>query len=296
MLRPRDPSLLQAALFVLLSEALFVAMGVTVRVLSEQLPNESIVFFRNLFALAVLLPWMLRRGVANLGTTVLRFHLLRSLAGLGAMYCFYYALANMPLAEAVLLKLTAPFFIPLIALLWLDERVSGRVWAAVAVGFCGVALVLRPGFAQVSPAAMVVLGGAGLAGLAKVTIRRLSATEPASRIVFYFALVGALVSSLPLAWSWVNPSLAAWGLLATLAGLATGAQLTITRAYSLAPAAQVGPFTYVSVIYAAALGWMLWDEKLNAAIWLGAGVITVAGVMSLTAARGKNAKRAPTVV
>jgi drug/metabolite transporter (DMT)-like permease len=274
--------LLLAALLATASELMFVSMGATVRAVSMYLPNESIVFFRNLLGLGLILPWLLRRGVGNLGTEVLRFHLLRSLAGLGAMYCFFYALAHLPLAEAILLKLTAPFFLPVIALLWLAEAVPARVRLAIVTGFAGVALVLQPGFAAVSPVALVALAGAALAAFAKVAIRRLAVTEPSTRIVFYFALIGTLVSAAPLAWSWVTPAPVAWGLLLAVGVFATAGQLAMTRAYSLAPAAQVGPFTYVSVVFAATYGWLLWNEGLEVTTLCGAALIVLAGVITVT--------------
>jgi drug/metabolite transporter (DMT)-like permease len=275
--------LLLAALLAMASELMFVSMGATVRMVSAHLPSESIVFFRNLLGLGLILPWLLRRGVGNLGTRVVRFHFLRSLAGLGAMYCFFYALAHLPLAEAVLLKLTAPFFLPVIALLWLAEAVPARVRLAIITGFVGVALVLQPGFAEVSPVALLALAGAALAAFAKVAIRRLSVTEPSARVVFYFALIGTLISAVPLGWSWVTPSPAAWAKLLAVGVFATAGQLAMTRAYSLAPAAQVGPFTYVSVVFAATYGWLFWDERLDVTTLCGATLIVLAGVMTVTA-------------
>jgi drug/metabolite transporter (DMT)-like permease len=120
-------------------------------------------------------------------------HLLRAAAGVTAMYCFYYAIANIPLADAMLLKLTAPIFMPVIAVLWLQERVTGTLALGLCVGFIGVTVVLDPSLDEhglaVSPIALIGLLGGVLAALAKVTVRRLSRSEPTTRIVFYFALI-----------------------------------------------------------------------------------------------------------
>jgi drug/metabolite transporter (DMT)-like permease len=109
---------------VILAELMFVIMGAMVKAASATLPNEMIVFFRNLFGLAAVLPLVLREGIPGLATRVPQLHLMRALAGVGAMYCFFYSLGQLPLADAMLLKLTAPIFIPMIALLWLGEGFS----------------------------------------------------------------------------------------------------------------------------------------------------------------------------
>ncbi len=287
------PKLLLAALLAVAAELMFASMGATIKVLSEQLPSASVVFFRNLLGLALVLPWLLKSGTRSLGTDHPRLHILRGLAGLGAMYCFFHAIAHMPLAEAMLLKVSAPLFIPIIALLWLAEYVPNKVRWAIGVGFLGVALILRPGFAEVSPVALIALLGAVLAGLAKVTIRRLSATEPTTRIVFYFALIGTMISALPLAWHWVTPPPTAWGLLVAVGVFATAGQLLMTRAYALAPAAQVGPFTYSSVIFATAYGWLFWGELMDLVTAVGATLVVIAGVMTVRTRRQPTQKEKP---
>ena len=117
-------SLWAGAVFIIAGELMFASMGVGIRLVAAELPNESVVFFRNLFSLFLLTPWLLRSGVGGFKTGVPHVHLLRGIAGVGAMYCFFYAIANIPLANAMLLKLTAPLFMPLLALWWLREPVA----------------------------------------------------------------------------------------------------------------------------------------------------------------------------
>ena len=112
-----------------------------------------------LLGIALLLPWFWFQGRASLATRVPQLHLLRGLAGLGAMYCFYYAVARMHLGEAMLLKMTAPLFIPFVALFWLREKLSGRVLLALAIGFGGVTLVISPDLRQFDPVALIALLG-----------------------------------------------------------------------------------------------------------------------------------------
>lgn len=277
---PSSPSLLTGAAFIVAGELFFASMGVGVRMAAQALPNESIVFFRNLFGIALLLPWAWHRGLVDLRTQVPHLHLLRGLAGVGAMYCFFYAIAHIALADAMLLKLTAPLFIPLVALVWLREEVAPAVWIAVGIGFAGVVLILRPGLEGVSPVALVAVLGGLLAAVAKVTVRRLSRTEPPLRIVSLFAVTAAIVSAVPLLWAWQTPSLPSFALLVTIAALATLGQLCLTKGLSLAPVANMGAFGYFAVIFGAAYGWLLWDEVLGWQTVTGSVLIFLAGLLA----------------
>ena len=271
---------LRFALYAVTAELFFASMGAAIKLAASELPNEVVVFFRSAFGLLFLLPWLLRRGGPSLATRHLRWHVTRGLAGLAAMYCFFYALARIPLAEAVLMKLTAPLFLPIVAFMWLRERVSVAVGWAVAIGFVGVALVLRPGLRELSPVLLVALAGGAFAAVAKTGVRRLTRTEPITRVVFYFALIATVVSAVPLAWSWVDPTPRAWALLAGVGLLATGGQFFMTAAYGLAPAAQVGPFTYTSVLFATAYGWVFWGESVDVLTGLGALLVIASGLLT----------------
>lgn len=273
-------SLLQGALLIVASEFMFASMGAAVKAASMTLPNEMLVFMRNLVGLGILLPLLLRGGIRGLATDVPHLHLVRALAGVSAMYCFFYALANLPLADGMLLKMTAPIFMPLIAWLWLREELSPMVLLAVPVGFLGVAMVLRPEGA-LNFVALVGLAGGMLAALAKTTVRRLTRTEPATRIVFYFAILAALVSAVPLTWAWRTPQGQEWGLLLFVGAAGTAGQFLLTRGYAAAPAARVGPFTYFSVVFAAFYGYLFWSEGLTLWFVSGALLIALAGVLAL---------------
>lgn len=270
---------LLGALFIIISELMFASMGAVVKHASLTLPSEMLVFARNIVGLLVLLPLVWHQKT-SLKSDVLPIHLMRALFGVSAMYCFFYALANLPLAEGMLLKMTSPLFMPLIAFLWLSERVNPLALWAVPVGFVGVALVLKPqGDFQIA-ALVGVLGGL-LAAFAKVTVRRLGRSEPAIRTVFYFGLFATMVSLLPLSWGWQSPVGNEWLLLAGVGVLGVTGQLFLTRAYAAAPATRMGPFTYFSVIFGALYGYLFWQELPQAGFWIGAVLIAVAGLMAI---------------
>lgn len=281
--RPLD--LWWGALLIVTGEWAFATMGAGIRVVSAEVDNALVVFFRNAFGLLFFLPWLVRPGMRErLATDWPKMHLLRGVAGLGAMYCFYYAIANMPLAEAMLLKLSAPLFIPFVAYFWLGEEAPPLTRWAILIGFAGVALILSPSFTTVAPVAAVALLGGLLAAVAKVTVRHLSGTEPTARIVFYFTAIGTAVSAAPLLWEWRTPSAHALGWLLAIAALATVGQWCLTRGLRRASAPRLAPFVYFSVVFAAAYGWLFWGERITWTTVSGTLLVAVAGLLAARAA------------
>jgi drug/metabolite transporter (DMT)-like permease len=271
----------RAALSMVTSALLFAAMGETVKIASAHLSNAMVVFFRNAIGLVVLLPWLPSLGPQGLRTAAWREHLVRGLAGLAAMYCYFYAIGRIGLSEAIVLNYSLPLFVPLIARAWLGEHVPPRLWPALGLGFLGIVLILRPGMGVFRPAALAALLAAVLAALAQVGVRRLTRSEPITRIVFYFSLISAVVSGAPLVSIWTQPPRGVWPVLIALGVLATLAQLLLTRAYSLAPATQVGPFIYSSVVFAGVFDWWLWGRVPDAAFVAGAVLVCAAGILAL---------------
>ncbi|MCU7932891.1 MAG: DMT family transporter [Candidatus Thiodiazotropha sp. (ex Codakia rugifera)] len=273
-------NLLLGALFILLSELMFASMGATVKFVTQSLPSEMAVFMRNLFGLALLMPLVWSHGWVSLRTDIFPVHLLRSVAGVSAMYCFFYALAHLPLADGMLLKMTSPLFMPLIAWFWLSEPLRQRIFLAIGIGFVGVVLVLNPE-GEFNRIALIGLLGGGLASLAKVSLRRLGRTEPSIRVVFYFALLSSIISAVPMFWSWQQPTPNQWAWLALIGLLGTLGQLMLTRGYAIAAAARVSPVTYSSVLFGAGYGYLFWDEGLSGQFILGALLIAIAGILAI---------------
>jgi drug/metabolite transporter (DMT)-like permease len=272
----------RGALLVSGAALMFASMGGLIRVVSAQMPNEQVVFFRNLFGLLVLFPILWQRGGRiELQTAYPGLHLVRSLFGLAAMYCFFYALSVLPLADAVLLNFTAPLFIPFVAMLWLGEGVSGRLWAAIVIGFSGVLLILKPGSGLYGGAALIGLASGAFAAVAMVSLRKLSATEPPLRVVVYYGVICTLVSCVPMLLSWqaVEPRLLL--MLAAAGGFATMGQYLLSRGYGCAPAAQIAPFTYTSVVFAAVYGWLFWQELPGWTSAAGTLLVVIAGVLAM---------------
>ena len=271
---------LLGAIFIVVSEAMFASMGACVKELSTTLSNEMVVFMRNFFGLLLLSPLILRSHASLLQTEILPLHLLRAIAGVSAMYCFFYALGNLYLADGMLLKMTAPLFMPLIAWFWLGERARRLTLMAIPVGFVGVALVISPE-GNFNWVALIGLLGGALAALAKVTVRRLGRSEPSARVVCFFAIFATPISAVPLIWAWQTPDLSQVGLGLLIGLLGATGQFFLSRGYAIASASIASPFTYFSVIFGATYGYLIWGETLSATFIAGALLIAVAGIMAL---------------
>jgi drug/metabolite transporter (DMT)-like permease len=276
----RSPILKGAALLAI-SAFLFATMGVFIRLASLTVGNEIVVFARNLAGLTLLLPVMLLDRETGFRTKVFGRHLWRALTGLTAMYGFFYAIAHLPLSSAMVFTYSSPVFIPLVARLFLDEPMTARAWSAALVGFAGVLLVCKPAGGLFNQFALIGIGSSLLAATAFVTVRALGATEPATRVVFYFALLSTVVSAVPLIWAGRAINLLEFGLLTAVGALATLSQLCLTRAYALAPANRIGPITYLAIIVAGVYAWWLWGETPDGFAIAGTGLILAASLLGL---------------
>ncbi|MCC2615303.1 DMT family transporter [Aestuariibacter halophilus] len=278
--------MLQSAIFVgglclIIAELLFAGVGALVKHLSLTLSHTQLVFFRNLFALIVLLPWLQRNGISGLRTAHPGLHLFRSVLGLLAMYCFFMVLANMPLAPAMMALLTAPFIVPIVARVWLKEAVTHQTVFAMLIGFVGVAAVLQPGSMQWSGYAGLAVLCAVIVAINKCSIRKLSETEPSARIVFYFTFLSVLVSAIPLPFDWHTIAPMDWLGLAVMGGLAGIGQLLMTKAFQLASPVKIGLLTYSSVVFAAFLGYTFWGEPISQGLIVGTLLIIWAANITL---------------
>ena len=281
------------ALLIIGSELAILLTGMIIKNLIHEVPLEQIIFLRNIIGLILLMPWLFRKGINRLQTKHPLMHLTRGIAGILAMVCVFYGWAHLPLAQAALLKQTSPLFIPFIAYFWLQERIGIKTIIALCIGFIGVIFIINTGANEANGlneaqqnsfniAIIIAIIGAILAGVAKVSIRKMRNTETPGRIVFYFALIGTIVSVIPAALVWVNLNLIQAAYLGGIAVFSTIGQLLLSKAYGLAPAGQLGPYTYASVIFAALFGWLIWNEVLVISTWIGIGIIVFAGILAIT--------------
>lgn len=272
---------LQGAALLALSALIFSAMGVLIREASATVNNENIVFFRNIVGVIFFMPLLLSKGIRPFKTTRLKSHLLRTSYGLAAMYCFFYAIAHLPLADAMVFTYSAPVFTPIIAYLWLKEPLTKRMLVFSVLGLIGVILVAKPSNALFSSLSLVGLAASLLAALAFVSIREMSNSEPAFRMVFYFAFFSSLISAIPLIWAWQPLNREQLLLLCSAGLLAAFAQIIMSRAYSLAPPGLIGPVAYLAIVFAGVFSFVLWGEVPDLASMFGAVLIFTASLLAV---------------
>ncbi len=273
---PTSPSggVLNGALLMIASGAGFAYMAVCVRILGrEGLDPFQVAFLRNAFGLLAMLPWALRTGRGALRTRRLGLHLLRAVVGVTAMVLLFFAMTLMPLAEASALTFLAPVFATVGAALLLGETVRLRRWAAVAVGFGGAMLILRPGIETVQPAALTAVAAALFMALAVLCVKSLSRTESSNTAVLYMSLLMTPLSLLPalLVWQWPTPG--QWMLGLAMGLVATVGQQLLVRAMAAADASLVMPFDFARLVFIALGAYLLFGEVPDLWTWAGAGVI-----------------------
>jgi len=269
---------LRAAGLMLVSTFCFGMMAIAIRYGSASVPTSQIAFFRNFFGLLVLLPFLLARGGPLPRTRHVRLYLVRTVIGLASMLCGFWAIGHLPLAQAISLSYSTPLFVTVLAVLWLGEKVRLRRWLAVAAGFLGVLLILRPGSSAFSPGLLVALAAAMISAVVAIQIKQLSRTDPPDTVVFYtyvFWVPMSLLTALP-QWTWPHGSVWLWLVLTGIFG--TGGQLFWTRALKLGEVSALQPISFMQLPLLAAAGGWLFGEALDRYTVAGALVIVTANI------------------
>ena len=243
-----------------ISALLFSVMGICIRYASHSVDNYTIVFFRNVVGLILFLPFIFKQGTGFVKTEKLWMHTWRSIVGLAAMYGFFYAIAHLKLSNAMVFTYSSPIFIPVIAWLFLKEKITIAMSCAAVLGFIGVFCVAKPDQGLLNWISVIGIASSLLASMAFVTVRALTQTEPPERIVFYFCLIGSTLSVIPMFWVWRPYHLQELLFLIGAGILANVSQIFMSHAYRLAPAGQIAPVNYMAIIFAGVWGFLLWNE------------------------------------
>ena len=267
---------MRAALLMLGSTMFFGLMTIAIKFAAQSLHTFEIVFFRNFFGLMATLPLLLRHGPDLLRTTQLPRYVFRCTIGIVSMMAGFWAIGHLPLAQAVSLSYSTPIFVTIAAVFFLHEQVRARRWAAVALGFIGVIIIVRPGSDSFTAGSLVALAAAVLSGIVSIQIKQLSKVEPADRIVFYTTLLWVPMSLLPALTVWEWPRGIVWVWVIAAGFLGTGGHMLWTRALTLGDVSALTPITFMQLPLVAIAGWLLFQEPLDRWTALGAGVIFAA--------------------
>jgi drug/metabolite transporter (DMT)-like permease len=261
-------------------------MAACVKYLGSAIPSGETIFVRGLISVVVLalIAWRVE-GLGLLRTSKLRSHALRSLCGTASMFCWFYALTLIPLAEFWAIAFTAPLFLTLLAMLFLGERIHRYRWTALAIGFVGVVIIVGPhlSFGAGSLGAGMALAAAVFSAFAVMFLRSMSGSggEHPITITFYFSVTTMVCSAFTVIAGWPMPTSRQW-LFIALAGLfGVFGQLFMTYSYRFAEASTIAPIDYVNLLIAIVYGWFFFDELPDHATWIGAPLVIAAGAIIL---------------
>jgi drug/metabolite transporter (DMT)-like permease len=275
------------ARYMLVSALGFALMAVCVKLVAKQgIPLLEIVAARSLVSLVISYVDVRRKGLPLWGThrTLLAA---RGVVGAFALVCVYYALMTLPLAEATLLQYMHPVFTALLALLVLKEGIHLSTVICILLSIAGLVIMVEPGaFKGTAPAlpwfsVAIALAGAFGSAVAYVLVRRLSLLEDASVIIFYFPLIALPLSVALLGDQFVMPDTDSLVLLLLVGIFTQIGQLGLTHAMRHERAGKAAAYSYVQVIFAVILGWVVFAEIPSLWTWVGGGLIISGAFLNL---------------
>ena len=250
--------------------------GGMVRELSGEIPIIELVFFRNVVALVILAPWVMRRGIVRLPAARLPLYGFRVLLAYAAMVMLFYALARMPIADVYALQYTIPLFTILLAVLVLKQHADAHSWGACLVGFAGTLIIMRPGIIELTLAAVCAITSALLSAGSNTVIKLLSRSESPEVITVWTNLLMMPLAFVPMLFIWVSPS---WAQVPWVIGIGIASSMggySFTRAIASADARIVQPFQFSRMIFATAIGFLMFAELPDVWTWIGSAVIFAA--------------------
>jgi drug/metabolite transporter (DMT)-like permease len=257
----------------------FAVMDATIKWLVADYHVVQVAALRSWFGLPLLCLFALRGGgLKRLKTGRPGVHFGRYLLVLGLTFCFFWALSQMKLVDAIAISFAAPIFITALSMPLLRESVGLHRWLAVGIGFAGVLVMLRPGFGVFQWAALVVLLSVVFYALLMITTRAFKNTESSASLMLYPQLGMSLTGILLAPFFWIAPDLLDLALFALAGAFGSIGVMCVTHAFRLGPAAVITPFEYSALIWATLLGYLLWDELPDGITLLGATIVVASGL------------------
>ena len=273
--RRNDP--VAALVLVTVSMALLVGIAAVARSASlAGVHPLQVMFFRNFFCVVLMLPLLAWRGLSLVKTGQPRLYGMRVAVSFVSMLAFFQAVAMLPLAEVTAIGFLSPLFGTLFAIALLGEHVGLRRWTALAAGFLGAMIILRPSGGGVGFGQLAALVSAMCVGLIGPLVKRLTISDDADRIVFISNLVLTPLSLVPALFVWVWPAPHVWLQLVSLGLFAVLGHMTLVRGYAIADASLAMTFEFSRLPFSVLIGYLAFGELIDAWTWAGALIIFAA--------------------
>ena len=271
-----NPHVLRGVLLMLIAMAILPLLDGFAKILGQHLPVLQIVWARMVFSTLVTLPFVLARGPArwwwphNTGVLVLRGVLLMT-----STWLFVTGLKHLPMADTLAIFFVMPLIVTALSPLALKEPVDAQAWAAVAVGFAGTLIIIRPGFEELNIGVLAALGAGFTQAVYMLLTRKIAGVTDAMVTNLHTSLAGAVIASLLVPAVWTPPAMTDWALMLGIGIVAATGHYFIIRAYDFAPAPVLAPLAYTEMIGATVIGFFLFGDLPDR--W------TIAGVLILIA-------------
>ena len=270
---------MKAIIFSLLGWMFLPVMDGFAKYLSDDLPILQITWARYFFTVAFVFPIMLFFYKKQLvWSDKPKLQIFRGLILLSANICFFYAISVISLAKALTLAFIAPLIVTAFSPILLGEKVGFRRWTAVAVGFIGSLIVIRPGFLEFNLASMAALATGFFYGFYLIITRKLSTSDNPLLTLLITGMVGALLVSLIIPFYWVKPTLNQWSLMAGIGAFACIGHLFLILSLKYADASKLAPLGYTEIIPNVIIGYYFFSELPDNWTYLGLFIIVLSGL------------------
>jgi drug/metabolite transporter (DMT)-like permease len=270
---------LRGILLFLGSTLAFIVVDAISKFMTAEYGTIQILWTRYVVFSLVVVPVVLRHGLKRALLSVSpATQIVRSICAAASGIVFLTALVYLPLPEAITIAFVSPFVVTALAIPLLGEKVGLRRWIAIAVGFGGVVVVIRPGAGIFGWEALLPILSATIWAYSLILTRRTGKSDSAFVTVTYTNLVGLFVTSIPLWIVWRDPSLDAWLIFAFAGGLNLLGQYLLVQAFALAPASTLAPFSYSGLVWSIPIGYLLFHSVPDWQTYLGAAIIMASGV------------------
>lgn len=279
MTKPLAARASRGFLFVVLAGIVFQALNASVKLLVEDLPALQVAWLRWITGILWIAPFALAQGLGGVRSRDLKLHALRSVFHAGGYGLWYIALGSVTLATTAALSFTGPLFVTLGAALILGEKVRRARWLAVAIGFLGVLVILRPGVAEIGTGSLIMLASVPLIAGSNLVAKVVAARDTPAQVVFWQSVFAMAWFTPAGIWLWQSVSAMQW-LLAVVAGLAgTVAYFFLTWSYRLLDISAVQPLMFLGIVWASLADLALYGRTADAWTFVGAAVVVAASTM-----------------
>ena len=207
--------------------------------------------------------------------------LLRSLIMLGQMSAFIFAVSYLPLADVGAIFAVAPLLVMVLAAVFLGEKIGPRRAAAVAFGFIGVLIIIRPGTGVFDPISLIALGGASCWACFQILLRLVGRRDSAQTTTLFSAMVGCAAFSMVAPFVWRTPAPMTWAWLLVLGSLGAIGHYLLSTAFRHAPASTLQPFAYTMPLWAIVIGWFVFHDIPDRWTFIGGGLVIASGLYAL---------------